>query len=100
MAGRKYISLSACRFHACVKNRVYSCRGIGRMFSDFWTLVVGVPVIAALLVVTVRRVRRLRRHIAEVRAEIARSPLPPFAQLSELLEEQKNQERTRGKRPH
>jgi hypothetical protein len=69
------------------------------MLADKWLLLFGVPIIAALLVQTVRRVSRLKTRIDEVRDEQARSPLPPFAQLSELMQDQ-SQERNRGKRPH
>ena len=70
------------------------------MLADNWMLVMGVPVIGVLVFMAVQRVRRLRRRIEEVREEMARNPLPPFAQLSELIQDQKTQERTRGKRTH
>ena len=69
------------------------------MLADNWLLFLGVPVIGLLLAQTIRRVRRLKTRIDEVREEQARNPLPPYAQLSELMQD-RSQERTRGKRPH
>lgn len=69
------------------------------MIADNWLLIFGIPAIAVLLAQAVRHVRRLRARIDEVRAEQARNPLPPYAQLS-LLMQDPSQERTRGKRPH
>ena len=69
------------------------------MLADNWLLIFGIPIIIVLVVQTIRRIYRLRVHIDDVRDELARSPLPPFAQLSEIMQEQ-HQERTRGQRTH
>jgi hypothetical protein len=69
------------------------------MIADNWIPLLGVPIIAALVVQTVRRLARLRTRIDEVREEQARNPLPPYAQLSQLMQE-RSEERKRGQRSH
>lgn len=69
------------------------------MIADNWLLVFGIPAIIALIALTIRRIRRLGAHIDEVRDELARSPLPPFAQLSEIMQETA-EERKRGQGTH
>lgn len=69
-------------------------------FADTWVLVLGIPIIIALLIQTARRSAQIRARIRQVREEQARNPLPPFAQLAELIDEQNARERTDGKRPH
>lgn len=65
------------------------------MIADKWLLAFGIPIIIALAAYTIRRIKRLGAHIDEVRDELARNPLPPFAQLSELMQEA-SEERKRG----
>ncbi len=70
------------------------------MLADNWVLILGVPIIIALLIQTARRSAQIRDRTAQVREEQARNPLPPFAQLAELIEQQNPRERNDGKRPH
>ena len=56
-------------------------------FDARWTLLFGVPAIAALSVLAVRRARAVARRIREVREEMARSPQNPYQALSELMAE-------------
>jgi hypothetical protein len=70
------------------------------MFADTWVLILGIPIIIALLVQTARRSAQIRDRIAQVREEQARNPLPPFAQLAELIDNQNARERNDGKRTH
>lgn len=70
------------------------------MLADNWVLILGIPIILGLLVQVARRASRLRERIAQVREEQARNPLPPFAQLAELIDNQNARERHDGKRTH
>jgi hypothetical protein len=70
------------------------------MIADNWLLILGVPIIIVLVIQAGRQVIQIRARIAQVRDEMARSPLPPFAQLAQLMEEQKAAEGTDGKRAH
>ena len=56
--------------------------------TDTLALAVGVPVIAYLLYTAARRARQVRERIRQVQEELSRSPLPPLAQLGQLMEEQ------------
>ncbi len=53
-----------------------------------WTLLVGLPVIALLLAMAVRRSRAVARRIREVKEDMARHPQNPYQALSELMAEQ------------
>ena len=50
-------------------------------------LLFGIPVIAGLTLLAVRRVRALTRRIAEVQEEMARNPQAPYAALATLMQE-------------
>lgn len=57
------------------------------MLDPKWTLLLGLPIIAALLVLAGRRTRALVLRIREVREEMARSPQDPYQALATLMEE-------------
>ncbi len=69
-----------------------------RWLAENWAWAVGVPVIIGLCVNAARRVMQIRARMEQVRDELARSPLPPMAQMAELFEPQSKQERSDGKR--
>jgi len=54
-----------------------------------WVLVIGVPIIACLLVNTVRRVRAIQALDAKLRAEAETKPLDPYAELARLQQHDK-----------
>ena len=56
-------------------------------FDARWTLGMGLPVIAVLLAMAVRRSRAVARRIREVREDMARNPQNPYQALSELMAE-------------
>ena len=51
------------------------------------TLLVGLPIIALLAAMAVRRSRAVARRIREVREDMARNPQNPYQALSELMAE-------------
>ena len=57
------------------------------MLDPKWTLLLGLPIIAALLVLAGRRTRALVLRIREVREEMARSPQDPYRALAALMDE-------------
>ena len=57
------------------------------MLDEKWTLLFGLPVIAILLAMAVRRARAVSLRIREVREEMARSPQDPYAALAQLMNE-------------
>ena len=63
------------------------------MLDPKWTLLLGLPVIAALLALAWRRTRALVARIREVREEMARSPQDPYLALAMLMEEKKTKKR-------
>lgn len=65
------------------------------MLDPKWTLLLGLPIIAALLALAWRRTRALVTRIREVREEMARSPQDPYLALATLMEEKKAQKRAR-----
>ena len=65
-------------------------------FDARWTLLVGLPIIAMLLAMAVRRSRAVARRIREVKEDMARNPQNPYQALSELMAEQ---EGTTKKKP-
>lgn len=56
-------------------------------FDARWTLLVGLPVIALLVAMAVRRSRAVARRIREVKEDMARNPQNPYQALSELMAE-------------
>ncbi len=68
------------------------------MIDEKWTLLFGIPIIVFLLVLAARRLRALSTRIAKVQEEQARNPLPPFAQLADLMAEQEAPKARRGKK--
>ena len=56
-------------------------------FDSRWTLLVGLPIIAMLVAMAVRRSHAVARRIREVREDMARSPQNPYQALSELIAE-------------
>lgn len=63
------------------------------MLDPKWTLLLGVPIIAALLVFAWRRTRALVTRIREVREDMARNPQDPYLALAMLMEEKKTKKR-------
>ena len=63
------------------------------MLDPKWTLLLGLPVIAALLALAWRRTRSLVLQIREVREEMARNPQDPYSALATLMDEKKPKER-------
>ncbi len=59
------------------------------MLDPKWTLLLGLPIIAALLVLAGRRTRALVIRIREVREEMARNPQDPYMALATLMDEKK-----------
>lgn len=70
------------------------------MSADNWVLILGIPIIVALLIQTGRRLAQIRERIVQVREEQARNPLPPIAQFAELMVEEEARGRHHGKRTH
>lgn len=68
------------------------------MIDEKWTLLFGIPIIVFLLALAARRLRALSTRIAEVQEEQARNPLPPFAQLANLMAEPEAPKARRGKK--
>lgn len=58
-----------------------------QMLDPTWTLIIGLPIIALLLVMVFRRARAVSIRIREVRAEMARNPQDPYRALAELMAE-------------
>jgi len=52
-----------------------------------WTLLIGLPIIALLVAIAVRRSRAVARRIREVKEDMARNPQNPYQALSELMAE-------------
>ncbi len=67
------------------------------MLDPKWTLLLGLPIIAALLALAWRRARALAARIREVREDMARNPQDPYLALAMLMEEKKTKKRA-GKR--
>jgi hypothetical protein len=67
------------------------------MLDTQWTLLLGLPIIAALLFLTWKRTRALVTRIRDVREEMARHPQDPYQALAQLMEE-KMKKRTEGQR--
>jgi hypothetical protein len=63
------------------------------MLDPKWTLLLGLPIIAALLALAWRRTRALVTRIREVREEMARNPQDPYLALAMLMEEKKTKKR-------
>lgn len=63
------------------------------MLDPRWTLLLGLPVIAALLVITWRRTQALIIRIRDVREEMARNPQDPYLALAALMDEKKAKKR-------
>ena len=57
------------------------------MLDPKWTLLLGLPIIATLLVLAARRTRALVLRIREVREEMARNPQNPYMALATLMDE-------------
>ncbi len=68
------------------------------MLDTQWTLLLGLPIIAVLLVLTWKRVRALVTRIRDVREEMARNPQDPYLALAQLMEEKEAKKRTGGRR--
>lgn len=66
-------------------------------FDSRWTLGLGLPLIAWLLVLIWRRTRAVKLRIREVREEMARSPQDPYMALAMLTEERKTSKKTKTK---
>ncbi len=64
------------------------------MLDPKWTLLLGLPIIAALLAIAWRRTRALVIRIREVREEMARNPQDPYRALAVLMDEKKAKKRT------
>ena len=64
------------------------------MLDPKWTLLLGLPVIAALLALAWRRTRALVLRIHEVREEMARNPQDPYLALAMLMDEKQAKKRT------
>ena len=62
-----------------------------------WTLLLGLPIIAALLVLTWKRTQALATRIRDVREEMARHPQDPYQALAQLMEEKNAKKRTGGR---
>jgi len=67
--------------------------GYKHMLDPKWTLLLGLPIIAALLVLAARRTRALVTRIREVREEMARNPQNPYMALATLMEEKTTKKR-------
>lgn len=63
------------------------------MLDPKWTLLFGLPIIAALLALAWRRARALAARIREVREDMARNPQDPYQALAMLMEEKKTKKR-------
>ncbi len=63
------------------------------MLDPKWTLLLGLPVIAILLVLAWRRTRALIIRIRDVRQEMARNPQDPYLALAALMDEKKAKKR-------
>ena len=63
------------------------------MLDPKWTLLLGLPIIAALLALAWRRARALAARIREVREDMARNPQDPYLALAMLMEEKKTKKR-------
>ncbi len=57
------------------------------MLDPKWTLLLGLPIIAALVLLAGRRTRALVIRIREVREEMARNPQDPYRALATLMDE-------------
>ena len=57
------------------------------VLDEKWTLLFGLPVIAVLLALAVRRARAVSQRIREVREEMARNPQDPYLALAQLMAE-------------
>lgn len=55
------------------------------MLDPTWTLILGLPIIAILLVMVFRRARAVSQRIGEVREEMARNPQDPYRAMAELM---------------
>ncbi len=67
-------------------------------FDARWTLLVGLPIIALLLAMAVRRSRAVARRIREVKEDMARNPQNPYQALSELMAEKEKPARNKSRR--
>lgn len=63
------------------------------MLDPKWTLLLGLPIIAALLALAWKRSRALAARIREVREDMARNPQDPYQALALLMEEKKTKKR-------
>lgn len=63
------------------------------MLDPKLTLLLGLPIIAALLLLAWRRSRALAARIREVREDMARNPQDPYQALAMLMEEKKTKKR-------
>ncbi|MGI4789315.1 MAG: hypothetical protein ACRYFS_10760 [Janthinobacterium lividum] len=66
-------------------------------FDARWTLLLGVPIIAWLIVIACRRTQAVVARIREVRAEMARNPQDPYASLAALMSEDQTKKKETGK---
>ena len=67
------------------------------MLDTQWILLLGLPIIAALLVLAWKRTRALVTRIRDVREEMARNPQDPYAALAQLMEEKDVKKRSGGR---
>ena len=67
-------------------------------FDSRWTLLVGLPVIAWLVVIAWRRTQAVATRIRDVRAEMARHPQDPYQSLAALMAEKQIGKPKRGKK--
>ena len=66
-------------------------------FDARWTLLVGLPIIAWLVVIAWRRSRAVATRIRDVRAEMARHPQDPYQSLAALMAEENRENKSRRK---
>jgi len=63
------------------------------MLDPTWTLIIGLPLIAILLVMVWRRTQAVTARIREVQEEMARNPQDPYRALAELMAQEKTGQR-------
>ena len=59
------------------------------MLSPTWTLILGVPIIVGLLLLTARRIRKLRERLQEHYAQEQKETRSPWERLGEIMNEPK-----------
>ncbi len=55
------------------------------MLDSTWTLIIGLPLIAILIVLVWRRISAVSVRIQEVKEEMARNPQDPYRALADLM---------------